>query len=71
MMCGQGNGDGVADLSPAWKIPFIGEIPALLGLDWINAAAVVLKEDTRIIRLLHEGQTLSVGPQTGVSRDEG
>lgn len=57
--------NGLADLSPAWKIPFIGKTGALGGFHRMDAAGIPIQHDALVIGFFDQRQALAVGSQAG------
>jgi hypothetical protein len=64
------HGDGLADLAPAGKAPFVRKAGALSTLDGMDAAGVAVEHDALVVFLLDEGEALAVGAEAGEAVEE-
>ena len=62
--------NGLTLLSPARKVPIVGEALTLSGFDRLDQANIILEENTLIIGLLDQRQTLAIGTKSHVLQDE-
>ena len=64
------NGDGPAIFFRTGKIPAVGEIPALLGFDRLDAAIVALQKNAFMVGLVQQGQAGAITSQPRESLNE-
>lgn len=63
-------GDSLADSFESRKVPAIGEIAALLGLDRLDGAIITFQENTFTIWIFLEGQSPAIGAEPGKGLNE-
>ena len=59
------DGDGITNLAPAGKVPFVGESGTLFRFDRVDAAGIAIQHDAFVILFFDEREALAVGSQAG------